>query len=71
MGAVDGFEHPESTLRAVLRAARSLLETIAEAVAAGAWGPIVGHSIWQPPDPERVVTALGADVHDGVDPVAA
>jgi DhnA family fructose-bisphosphate aldolase class Ia len=45
-----------------------LLETVAGAVGAGARGLVVGRSIWQTPDPERVVTALNAVVHDGRDP---
>lgn len=49
----------------------SMLETVSEAVVAGARGPIIGRSIWQTPDPERVVAALGAVVHQGTDPGVA
>jgi DhnA family fructose-bisphosphate aldolase class Ia len=48
-----------------------LLATVADAVGAGARGLVVGRSIWQTPDPERVVRALNAVVHDGADPDAA
>lgn len=49
----------------------ALLETVAEAIDAGARGLVVGRSIWQTPDPERVVTALNAVVHNGMNPDAA
>lgn len=45
-----------------------LLHTVADAVDAGARGLVVGRSIWQTPDPERVVRALTAVVHDGTAP---
>jgi DhnA family fructose-bisphosphate aldolase class Ia len=45
-----------------------LLHTVADAVDAGARGLVVGRSIWQTPDPERIVRALTAVVHDGTDP---
>lgn len=44
---------------------RAILDDVAGAMAGGARGLVVGRSIWQTDDPETVVSALDAIVHDG------
>ncbi len=46
---------------------RAMLGDVAEAVAAGARGPIIGRSVWQTDDPAATTAALREIVHEGAD----
>ncbi|MCL5040491.1 MAG: 2-amino-3,7-dideoxy-D-threo-hept-6-ulosonate synthase [Firmicutes bacterium] len=46
---------------------RDVLETVAQAMQAGARGIAMGRNIWQHPFPEKITRALRAIIHDGAD----
>jgi DhnA family fructose-bisphosphate aldolase class Ia len=50
---------------------RVVLERVAEAMAGGARGVVLGRAVWEHPDPAGMVQALRAVIHDGASPEKA